>query len=123
MEKNESKVQYAVMIDPDHTVHVIPILMSDVLTCLQNRVDGYIQAIPWGLVMSHWLMVINEEGKLKDLPRNDVATELYDSDWDYIVGNAVLCKAGSEDFEFVTYDDALELAENVAYAYDCSLRD
>ena len=41
-------------------------------------------------------MVINEEGKLLGLPRNDKATELanFHLDYDdYIVGNVVVCKS------------------------------
>ena len=63
------------------------------LTELQKYVGGYIQVIP---LQDDLVMVINEEGKLLGLPRNDKATELanFHSNYnDYIVGNVVICKS------------------------------
>lgn len=60
---------------------------------LQKYVGGYIQLIP---LQDNLVMVINEEGKLLGLPRNDKATGLtnFHPDYDdYIVGNVVICKS------------------------------
>lgn len=53
---------------------------------LQEIVGGYIELawLPHGMVL-----VVNEEGKLKNLPVNVVATELYKAD--VIVGDVLLC--------------------------------
>ena len=57
---------------------------------LNQLVGGYIEIIR---LNSRYFMVINEEGKLQNLPYNAYATILYQtyvSPYDYIVGNAVL---------------------------------
>ena len=56
---------------------------------LQAAVGGYIQIVSLG---SAHLMVINEEGKLQKLPRNELASALYAHDNDHIVGNALVCR-------------------------------
>lgn len=58
---------------------------------LQKIVGGYIEIV--GL-FDNEIMVINEEGKLSDLPINENATELYnevDGFYDYIVGDVLVC--------------------------------
>jgi hypothetical protein len=58
---------------------------------LQRIVGGYIEII--GL-FDNEIMVVNEEGKLADLPINENATELYneaDDFYDYIVGDVLVC--------------------------------
>ncbi|MBI4339657.1 MAG: DUF3846 domain-containing protein [Chloroflexi bacterium] len=46
-----------------------------------------------------FLIVVNEEGKLEGLPLNRLATELYGADpnWDYVVGDALVCLDGDID--------------------------
>lgn len=58
---------------------------------LQAAVGGYIEIVHLG--QDH-LMVVNEEGKLQGLPQNRLASELYGADpnWDYIVGDALVCR-------------------------------
>jgi hypothetical protein len=58
---------------------------------LQKIVGGYIEIV--GL-LDNEIMVINEEGKLADLPVNENATEIYnevDGFYDYIVGDVLVC--------------------------------
>lgn len=58
---------------------------------LQKIVGGYIEIV--GL-LDNEIMVINEEGKLADLPINENATEIYnefDGFYDYIVGDVLVC--------------------------------
>lgn len=61
---------------------------------LNSFVGGLIEII-W--LNNEDLMVVNEEGKLKDLPFNEKATELYGSIFgestDFIVGDALICKS------------------------------
>ena len=57
---------------------------------LKHFVGGYIEVVYLG---SGWLMVVNEEGKLLNLPINRTATQLYGNPSnDYIVGDVVLCR-------------------------------
>ena len=58
---------------------------------LQEFVKGHIEIVTF----DDFIMVINEEGKLQNLPLNFVATLLYQSyygDTDYIVGDCLICK-------------------------------
>ena len=58
---------------------------------LQSFVGGYIEIVA---LDKEFYMVLNEEGKLKCLPKNDKATRLYHrvryTD-DVIVGNVLIC--------------------------------
>lgn len=62
---------------------------------LQNAVDGHIEIV-YGPENSEYLFVVNEEGKLLDLPFNLQATLVacnagYIRKGDYIVGNMLIC--------------------------------
>lgn len=64
---------------------------------LNKLVGGYIEVIR---LNDEWFMVINEEGKLQNLPYNTMATMLYQSyvsPYDCIVGNAVLVSSNEID--------------------------
>lgn len=71
---------------------------------MQALVGGYIQ-----LLASHsadYCMVINEEGKLKNLPINEIATAIAREDFmifpnDIVVGNVFFCKLSKKTGEFV----------------------
>lgn len=54
---------------------------------LQTIVGGYIEMV---YLDDSRFMVVNEEGKLKNLPLNEKATELFNST-DYIVGDVLVC--------------------------------
>lgn len=60
---------------------------------LKNFVEGYIEIVSLG---KKKVMVVNEEGKLMNLPVNAEATkvmlEMLPMSRDYIVGNALVCK-------------------------------
>lgn len=59
---------------------------------LNDIVGGYIELV---ILPDGQYMVVNEEGKIKNLPVNDNATEIYRSKigpWDYIVGDCLICK-------------------------------
>lgn len=81
------------IIFPDGTqVYVAPAnTVSYTLAELQNFVGGYIQLLQMD---NDYLMVINEEGKLKGLARNEQATTLVKHtlfEGDYIVGTVLVC--------------------------------
>lgn len=60
---------------------------------LQSFVDGYIEI---AYLDSERVIVINEEGKIKNLPYNENATAEYNRVMrcraDYIAGDALICK-------------------------------
>ena len=59
---------------------------------LQAIVGGLIQIIE---ISDTEIMVINEEGKLENLPLNEQATAIYQKqvyDGDFIVGDVLICK-------------------------------
>lgn len=67
------------------------------LSELQGFVDGYIEIVE---LKDGKIMVVNEEGKLKDLPFNHTATKIYAetySNMDVIVGNALVCEPNELD--------------------------
>lgn len=60
---------------------------------LHSFVEGYIEIVE---LKDGKIMVVNEEGKLKDLPFNHAATKIYAetySNRDVIVGNALVCES------------------------------
>ena len=64
---------------------------------LKSFVGGWIECV---YLSKSQVMVINEEGKLHNLPYNAIATEAFrmafqPSD-DYIVGDALICEYGTE---------------------------
>ena len=62
---------------------------------LKSYVGGYIEAL-YGAGHDVY-MILNEEGKLKDLPVNPLATEIFRTDFgggqDYIVGDVIIIPA------------------------------
>ena len=63
------------------------------LSELQDFVEGYIEIVN---LRDGKIMVVNEEGKLKNLPFNHAATKIYAEthfDREVIVGNALVCKS------------------------------
>lgn len=97
--------RYVILITPEgvmYPVHCWPGEKLELKT-LQQLVDGYIEVVP-ALPGIEWdreadgepVLLVNEEGKLRGLPRNDLATEMTMLFQDDIVGNAVLMAAKDE---------------------------
>ena len=64
---------------------------------LQAAVDGYIEIVrPFGSSGGHLVMVVNDEGLLRDLPANSIGSLLYG---DMIAGTVVIMKEGFRDGE------------------------
>lgn len=61
---------------------------------LQEFVGGCIEIVPLAYDL---IMVVNEDGKLLDLPFNEEATKIHriytGSAFSYVVGNALICKS------------------------------
>ena len=83
------------------------------LDYLQSEVDGYIETVRIKDTPNrHLLMVIDEEGKLKNKPINDLAGKIaYIRFDDYIVGDVVIVKEQDEDFVSLTDDEANEFMD------------
>ena len=64
---------------------------------LQDAVDGYIEIVrPFGISCDHLVMVVNDEGLIRDLPANPVGSLIYG---DTIAGTVVIMKEGIRDGE------------------------
>ena len=101
---------YAIKMEPIGSFYAIKLDGS--LEEYQKEVGGYIETAP---TTSHpFVLLINEEGKLRHLPENILATKLTPLKMDYIVGNALLVKAGPEDIELLTENEAEELCRNLS---------
>ena len=61
--------------------------------CIRDRAQGWSQEPGVGLAL-----IVNEEGKLQNLPVNQTATDLSAAYNDVIVGNAILLGTTDEDF-------------------------
>lgn len=63
------------------------------LEYLQEKVGGWVQAVPLSGTLSGLTIWVNEEGKFTDLPLNEIATGLWEVSYgatDFIAGNAIL---------------------------------
>lgn len=96
---NDNK-RYVIIIRSDGEVAKKLWLPEMGLLELQELVGGYIETAPAD--SEGFLLIVNDEGKLFDLPRNKKATRLlpkFIQKKDYIAGTAVLMKRGKEDVE------------------------
>lgn len=66
------------------------------LAALQGLVGGYIEAVP----LDRFILIVNEEGKLMDLPPN------FPWHADVIVGTAVVVAQKGDDFRSLTEEEA-----------------
>lgn len=60
---------------------------------MQEIVGGYIEVV---YMPNDWIMIVNEEGKLYNMPINEKATYMFQNAYptdDVIVGNALICKS------------------------------
>ena len=64
---------------------------------LQALVGGFIEVVRASLLPDDWVMVIDEEGKLKGKAVNRLGSILYDNPIDVIVGDLVLIREGMVD--------------------------
>tara|TARA_R110002051_G_scaffold325794_1_gene431364 strand:+ start:2127 stop:2417 length:291 start_codon:yes stop_codon:yes gene_type:complete len=80
------------LIPPDGEEKIVKVDIDHQLEELQALVKGYIELVP--CTETGKLMIINEEGKLLNLPLNIMATKLMEyKGCDFICGNALLIDA------------------------------
>ena len=99
--------RYAIIIKTDGVCVLLHCYPGDCLSLeeMQKIVEGHIQAVPTALAQG-WsqepgvglALIVNEEGKLQNLPVNQTATDLSAAYNDVIVGNAILLGTTDEDF-------------------------
>ena len=78
------------------------------ITALQNEVGGYIEPI---YLPNDYIMIIDEEGKIKEKDVNYLATDIlkyaFDTP-DFIVGDCFICKRDNNDIRGLTYKEIKE---------------
>ena len=75
-----------------------PVEINNALEDLQAQVGGYIAVVPLHHIYPGLVMVVNEEGKIRQLPLNRKATRLLMDPTDYIAGNALLLMTSGDEF-------------------------
>ena len=85
---------------------------------LQDMVDGSIETVPiclsgnWTTGRAHPIMIVNEEGKMMGLEKNERATDMLRFDvYDYIVGDAVIAGEKGEDIVPLKRSDCERIIE------------
>ena len=91
--------EYVIQITPDFELNIEELDPKNVLGDLQSLCGGYIQTVLARFQDRSLVLVLDEEGKLKDKPVNVIATWLTDFRMDKIAGHAVLCREGLRDGE------------------------
>lgn len=108
--------KYIIVITPDGIVLAMTFNPEDPLDFLQNIVGGNIETAPTEL--DNFCMLVNEEGKLLDLPFNAKATAILPRGTaDYISGTAVLMKKGAEDLEPMTHEETVRWRKIIQEEY------
>jgi hypothetical protein len=97
-----------VVIKADGTLERLDLSESEQeLKSLQNAVGGYVQVIE---LKDDFTMWVNEEGKLLNLPVNEIATVIWEVrfglDTDIICGDVVFTGGMDEDGETLTISEA-----------------
>lgn len=82
---------------------------------------GFFEVVnPNAFYGTEWMdvrMLVDDCGLLKELPKNELASRLYESLWDNIVGDAILCTTTPQELEeepdiyAFTEDDAKSLLQ------------
>ena len=83
--------------------------IDNTLEALQKAVDGHIETI--GIVPGEAVMIVNEEGRLRGMAPNPIASAFADSD---IVGPALIVGVDEDDFTDVPEDAANALKKMFA---------
>ena len=88
------------------------------LTDLQELVGGMIETVPiclsgnWTTGREHPIMIVNEEGKLRGLEKNERATDMLRFDvYDYVSGTAIIAGAKGESIVPLNRSDCERIIE------------
>lgn len=112
--------RYAIIIRQNEEMALLHCYPGDSLDLktLQEIVEGHIETVPTALA-SEWsheqgvglTLIINEEGKLLEMPVNRLATDMTYIFNDVIVGNAILIGTTDEGFIGLTKEAAENIVE------------
>lgn len=88
------------------------------LTDLQELVGGMIETVPiclsgnWTTGRAHPIMIVNEEGKMMGLEKNERATDMLRFDvYDYVSGTAIIAGAKGENIVPLKRSDCERIIE------------
>jgi Domain of unknown function (DUF3846) len=99
MKTKSKKERFYLHITQDGVTKVKP-ESENSLKQLQTMVGGYIESVSLG---DDLVMIVNEDGKAKNLPINNIASEMVQHG---IVGDVVLCRLVKSHYVGFTADDA-----------------
>lgn len=96
-----------------------PVQGVSILQWMQLQVDGNIEVVSrLNLTNADAIMIINEEGKIENLPDNDLATAIYQSGAeDRIVGDVLLVLQDGDEMFGMDSDQAEEVLDDI---YACA---
>ena len=97
----EDVKKYNVLIRPEGQIQIIE--HDDSLDFYRSYINGFIEIVR---VHDDVVMIIDDEGKIKDLPVNILASWLYNCE-DYIVGPAILDKRAGPELIGLTHPEAI----------------
>ena len=88
--------------------------VNDLLPHLQAQVGGYIENVGDGELV----MILNEEGKLEGLPRNEKATALAKAkhmikDTDYIAGDVLIAGHGGDEIRLFDREESEKIFDEL----------
>jgi len=107
-------MKYIALIKPSGEITAEPVSKSNLLADIQRFVGGSIQICPQqstAMIDKSLVLIVNEEGKLNNLPYNPVATAVYGHPRDHITGNAVIMRVVPDDI--APFDSRARLYELV----------
>lgn len=113
--------EYIIKIEPNHRPHLVE-CGELTLEYMQTMVEGPIEVTSLCSDLSckypELRMIVNEEGKLFDLPYNAVASIVHDVLRGLIVGNAILVMADGENLRPLTEAEAVDIRDTIEQLYD-----
>ena len=88
-------MKYVVLVKPNGEITAEPVDKDNFLAWLQTLVGGYVEIIrSCDMLTDKQRMIVNEDGKLKGLPYNPVASTIFGAT---ILGNAVIVRKVCDD--------------------------
>ena len=111
----------AVTVTTDNEIKIIDVEKngSQLYEQMRKAVGGYYENVYPQRLPKEFVMVVNEEGRLKDLPVNEVGSYLYGGDvhGEPIVGNIIILKLGyyegEPDVVGMTDNEAIMIVKNL----------
>lgn len=85
----------------DYLIHLLEIENS--IEAFQNHIEGYVEPIYFGIEGKRFVLICDEEGKLKDKKMSLIIKRSLESS--AIVGKCFICKVKNHSFQSLTDDD------------------